>query len=175
MQDDKAGSPKVGFDSCAACGSTLFSVKFDGFTLSCECGTCGVVFGTDAIVSANAAIARSARSAVVTNVGEFAAVLCPTCAGDGKLSDEPGTFKACHTCAGHGKVLPWSGESKGLTVEVARQIIQNGIDYHDNNESMADAMGMDSSAEYHRAQRLLLQALLDPASARSASRDRSDG
>lgn len=32
---------------------------------------------------------------------------CPTCGGDGKLTDEPGTFKDCHTCAGCGKVVPF--------------------------------------------------------------------
>jgi len=33
---------------------------------------------------------------------------CPTCGGDGKLTDQPGTFKACHTCDGTGAVAPAS-------------------------------------------------------------------
>jgi hypothetical protein len=33
---------------------------------------------------------------------------CPTCDGDGRLTDQPGTFKDCPTCAGCGVVMPAS-------------------------------------------------------------------
>lgn len=31
---------------------------------------------------------------------------CPTCGGDGKLTDKPGTFKPCHVCCGYGRIMP---------------------------------------------------------------------
>lgn len=40
-------------------------------------------------------------------VGQVVPKDCPTCGGDGKLTDQPGTFKACSTCGGCGKVVPF--------------------------------------------------------------------
>lgn len=53
-------------------------------------------------------------------------------------------------------------EHKPLTLEALLQLL---VDYHDNNESMADACDMPESAAWHRRQREFVQRALDGAGA----------
>lgn len=56
-------------------------------------------------------------------------------------------------------------ESQRFKVENIKALLQEAADYHDYQESCADAMGFDSSTDYHERSRKTLEAMLAAAPA----------